>query len=295
MAKARDELDDGLDALYAAPLAEFVSARDALAKSLASSGRKEDAARVKALKKPAAAAWAVNRLALGAPKLLAALVASGDRLRAKPSAAAESMRERRDLLNEARKAAEKVLLEAGHAAPPDLMRRVSATLEAIAAYGSSPGRPVAGRLTEDVPAPGFDEIASLGLLGAAGAVRSPAPRPPATETPAQAAPPPPKAARDAGREAARERALEEKRRRDAEKALAAREKEAREARAALRAAEKAAEAIRRRKASLEEELARAAAEEKRLEAALANARRDSEAADAAEDEARLGAGRGTSR
>lgn len=284
MAKGGTDLDRELDRLYASPPSEFVSARNALVKTLEAAGRKDDVARVKALKKPNAAAWGVNQLALSAPRLLAALVASGDGLRAKGADPREAMQKRRDAVHEARREIERTFQGAGLAANTDVLRRVSATLEAIATYGSAAGRPVAGRLAEDVQAPGFDEIAALGILG--GGASAPRPRaapsrPP--ETPQRHADPakePPK------RDAARERAFEEKRHREAQKALAERTKEARRARAGLAAAEKAVEAVRRKKASLEAALSEAAAEEKAAEAELAAARRASEAAEAAEREAR---------
>ena len=50
-------LDDDIDALYGLPLAEFVGARNALAKRAGARG-----AEVKALPKPNMAAWAVNQL-----------------------------------------------------------------------------------------------------------------------------------------------------------------------------------------------------------------------------------------
>jgi len=254
VAKSGLDLDAELDHLFAAPPSEFTSARNALAKKLEAAGRKEDAARVKALKKPAPAAWAVNQLASSAPRLLQALVASGDRLRTNPTDVKSSMQERREVLNEARKAVEKALAAAGHPATADVLRRASATLEAIATYGSAAGRPVAGRLSEDVQAPGFDEVAALGILpGAAGARRPGAAPARPTEKP--------------------ERRAE-------------RTKVVQRARASLRAAEKAVDAIRRKKASLEAALSEASAEEKALEAKLVEARKISEAAEAAEREAR---------
>jgi hypothetical protein len=284
VAKTGIDLDRELDRLYASPPSEFVSARNALVKTLETAGRKDDAARVKTLKKPNAAAWGVNQLALSAPRLLAALVTSGDRLRAGGSDPREAMRERRDAVHEARREVERAFLGAGLAANPDVLRRASATLEAIATYGSAAGRPVAGRLAEDVQAPGFDEIASLGFLrGDAGALRpGAAPARPPEKPPRRAEPPekPPK------RDTASERALEEKQRREAQKVLAERTKEARRARANLVAAEKAVEAIRRKKASLEAALSNLAIEEKALEADCAAARKALEAAEAAEREAR---------
>ncbi len=287
MAKGGLDLDAELDRLYAAPPSEFTSARNALVKTLEAAGRKEDAARVKAAKKPNAAAWGVNQLALSAPRLLAALVASGDRLRAGGSDPKEAMKKRRDAVDEARRDVERAFKGAGLAVNPDILRRVSTTLEAIATYGSSPGGPAAGRLTEDVPAPGFDEIASLGLLGSGAtaprAVASPA-RP--AESPKAPVASPDKAAQRDADERALEEKREEKRREEARKELAERTKAAEQAREALKAAEKVVEAIRRKRASLEAALSEAVAEEKALEAQHAAAREASEKADAAEKEAR---------
>ena len=54
--------DDIVDRLYALPPAEFVAARNAAVKELRKEGRREAAEQVKALRKPTAAAGAVNRL-----------------------------------------------------------------------------------------------------------------------------------------------------------------------------------------------------------------------------------------
>lgn len=55
--------DDDLAALYAGPFADFIRARDALAKQLRAAGRKDEAATVKSLRKPSRPAWALNRVA----------------------------------------------------------------------------------------------------------------------------------------------------------------------------------------------------------------------------------------
>jgi len=67
--------------LYGLPLDEFTPARDALAKELKADGRKEEAAAVKALRKPTVAAWALNRAARQHPDAVAALRAAGADLR----------------------------------------------------------------------------------------------------------------------------------------------------------------------------------------------------------------------
>ena len=53
---------DIVDRLYGLPLAEFTGARNAATRELRKAGRREAAEQVKALRKPSAAAAAVNRL-----------------------------------------------------------------------------------------------------------------------------------------------------------------------------------------------------------------------------------------
>lgn len=55
-------IEDIMDRLYEVPPAEFTRARDDAARELRGSGQREEAERVKALRKPTAAAGAVNRL-----------------------------------------------------------------------------------------------------------------------------------------------------------------------------------------------------------------------------------------
>jgi hypothetical protein len=50
--KRADDLQDDVDALFRLPVAEFTSARNALAARLKKSGRSDEAASVKALAKP---------------------------------------------------------------------------------------------------------------------------------------------------------------------------------------------------------------------------------------------------
>lgn len=55
-------VDEIIDRLYGLPLAEFTAARNEAARELRKAGEREAAERVKALRKPTAAAGAVNRL-----------------------------------------------------------------------------------------------------------------------------------------------------------------------------------------------------------------------------------------
>ena len=77
------------DRLYAEPLADFTPARDAAAKEAANGadGDKQLGAKVKALKKPSIAAWAVNVLVRREGAQIDQVLALGESLRA----AAESM------------------------------------------------------------------------------------------------------------------------------------------------------------------------------------------------------------
>jgi hypothetical protein len=73
--------DEREDRLYALPLEQFTAERDVLAAELRAGGDDTGAARVKALRKPSRAAWAVNRLARAYPDLVEALLGAGGELR----------------------------------------------------------------------------------------------------------------------------------------------------------------------------------------------------------------------
>ncbi|HSJ17733.1 MAG TPA: hypothetical protein VK920_06540 [Solirubrobacterales bacterium] len=68
MAKRRDASEKRLDELYREHPEGFVAGRDELAKGLRADGDGEKAKRVKKLRRPTAAAWAINRAALTAPR-----------------------------------------------------------------------------------------------------------------------------------------------------------------------------------------------------------------------------------
>jgi hypothetical protein len=72
--------EDLLAALYAATPNEFVAARDRVAAELKQAGRTEEAARVKALKRPTASVWAVNQLARQESDGVAELLALAERV-----------------------------------------------------------------------------------------------------------------------------------------------------------------------------------------------------------------------
>jgi hypothetical protein len=158
-----------VDELFKLPLEQFTAARNALVARLKRSGHAEQADQVKALNKPPLSAWAVNQLFWHHRKAFDDLLATGEKFRqaqaAKLGGKASDLRgaleARRESLAALTQSASALLRDAGHTPGPDIMRRVTTTLEALASYGTHPDAPEAGRLTGDVDAPGFEALAAL--------------------------------------------------------------------------------------------------------------------------------------
>ena len=161
--------DDDIDALFQLPPPEFVVARNTLATQLKKAGRDDVAGRVKSLPKPSISAWTVNQLFWRHRAAFEKLLANGERFRqAQASRLAgkgtdihKLLNERREELSAMSKLAAEILQRSSGAAPPGVMRRITASLEALSAYGTLEGAPRAGRLVEDVDPPGFDALAAL--------------------------------------------------------------------------------------------------------------------------------------
>ncbi len=161
--------DEEIDALFQLSPPEFVAARNALAAQLKKAGRDEVANRVKALPKPSISAWTVNQLYWKHRAAFDKLLATGERFRhAQASKLAGKgadlhrlLNERREELSAMARLAAGILHRSSGAAPPAVMRRITASLEALSAYGTLEGAPRAGRLVEDVAPPGFDALAAL--------------------------------------------------------------------------------------------------------------------------------------
>lgn len=66
-----------MDELFDLEPSEFIAARDRLAKELRAAGDTEQAAAVKALRRPTLAAWAVNQVARRRPELVDAVIETG--------------------------------------------------------------------------------------------------------------------------------------------------------------------------------------------------------------------------
>jgi hypothetical protein len=167
MPKRGFDLDAEIDPLFQLPLAEFTGARNALAARLKKEGRAVEAARVKALVKPPAPAWAVNQLYWQDPKSFEALLTAGERIRRAQTGKLRNadlralLDEKKQLMTMLITRASAILAAGGHAASAEVMRRVSTTLESLAAWGERDGVPKAGRLTADLDPPGFDTLSEL--------------------------------------------------------------------------------------------------------------------------------------
>ena len=257
------------EGLYGLPLEEFTPARDALAKELRAAGRKDEAAEVKALRKPSVAAWALNRVARDHPDAIERLRAAGADLR---EAQNEAMSGDAGRLRAAGRVAALVadaLRTAGRPVSAAQQEKIVATLRTAAVDDDAGEALTRGVLVDDLEPTGFsllgpgsgDLSAGDGADGAGGVATLPGAHRPARK------PKPRKEALEAV-----EAARRELRRCDAEAEMAA-TRARRRAERAETAMQRAAEAHR------EADEARAAAEEAAGEAEAAR-RRAAEAADA---------------
>jgi hypothetical protein len=284
------------DALFQLPPAEFTAARNALAAKLRKSGKSAEAERVKTLAKPSISAWAVNQLFWKHRKAWDRLIASGEKFKqaqvaqfaGKSADLRGPLDARREALAELTTIASSVLRDAGNSATPDVMRRVTTTLEALATYGSHPDAPPAGRLSDDVDPPGFEALAAL--IPQVGRGKKAAHEPPTRVIPFQQKKRDPRVATGRGSTEEDVRRRDEARKAEvaaAREALAEAERRLREARGAAEDAQAAlkkvatrAKETEREKAELEKQFEKVSAE---FEAARREARKvASDAEDAAQ-------------
>jgi hypothetical protein len=266
--------------LYRAPLEQFVAERKRLAQELKAAGDKENAGRLSKLPRPPLSAWAVNQLWWHSREAFEQLLAAAERLRGGDLGAGPV---HRDVLAKLRAKAAALLTEHGHSAPDATLRRVAATLAALAANGGFEPDPP-GALGADRDPPGFDAAAAMSVSGRspavaaqpdAGAAPEPAPQdelaPRREQARADAARRESEAAE--ARRLAEERRKEEERRREQERAerIAARKKleaELAEARSHLQAQSLERDRLRAELTRADTELARARSAVQELEVRL---------------------------
>ena len=146
---AEQESPASIDALYQLPLTEFTPARNALATRLRKAGQTGESDDVRSLVKPSIPAWAVNQVYWKHRATFDRLLAAGDQLRkaqastlaGKSGDVRGALDAVRETLSELSRLAADALETAGHNATPGAMRAVTATLEALSAYGTSPTHP----------------------------------------------------------------------------------------------------------------------------------------------------------
>jgi hypothetical protein len=250
-------MDEHLDELYGAPLEQFVSLRNEIARRLRDEGDKDGAAHVSALKKPSVSAWVVNQLSRSHKVELDALIEAGEALeqaqrqslKGEARSAFDAARRRE---NEAIVSLRQAAVEGASAVSGGTLERVINTLRAGAA--SPEGRILLsqGRLTADLESSGFDLF--IGALGL-----------PADDQPSDDQP--------AGKSKAEERRLEALRNkaRQAEEAADNAATDARNAEAAADDADKVAKRARKQAVDASRRADAAAEKSRRLSEELAEA------------------------
>lgn len=250
---ARAKRDDASAALFRVPPAEFVAARRRLVTELRAAKRDADAKAAARLRKPTVALWAANQAAHTNRHAVDALLDAVRRLKQAHLGRGDlrgAIDAQRTALDGLTASAREQLGAIAHAATPEIVARVSATLLASAVDPGAHDALRAGQLTGERPAPGFEAFG-------AGAVKAP-PRAAAEPRPRQAKAAPPVKGKVVAIDEARlalqhaaeaERAERERRRREAADEAARRARElgtqAERERAAVAEAEAAEAALRR--------------------------------------------------
>jgi hypothetical protein len=148
--------------LYALPLEDFTRARNARAAALKAADRPADALAIRELRRPPVTLWAINRLAQADAERLAAFIASVDEIRRTqlrdPRAASEAVQRQRAALDALVSRAAALLAEQGQHATAAAQRRIADTLLGAAVDRERAEALTAGRLTEELPAPGFEVL-----------------------------------------------------------------------------------------------------------------------------------------
>lgn len=272
---APGDIDAAVAELYGGPLDSFVRRRDALARTLRSEGRRDDASSVRSLRKPKRLAWALDAARLANPTAVDDLAGAADAV-ADAQATGGDMRATTTRLREVQDALVEAAVEAARAADQRVDR--SAVGLAVRAVASDPGALSelrSGRLV-DVPAAGglggLDPAFGAEVAAARGGRRG-------REEDTIAAPD--RAAPPARAVAAARRALEraetkadaaDRRAREAAERAGAAGEEAREAERELAAATERAGAARRAAEDAQRDADTAAEERDEAAAALADAR-----------------------
>lgn len=265
-------MSEEITELYRLPLADFTSARNALAEQLAAEGEREAADEVKKLKKPNLAAWATNQVVHvdGVDELFEATDALRRAQRKVMSGGkAGELREvtdrRNRIVSDLTGRAKAILEEAGHAASPTTMAAVSDSFVAVASDDEGAELLRAGCLTRELKPQAVVDVGGLQLVETEAEPEAAEPREaPADREAVAAARAELRRAQDAGKEA-RKAAWDAEREAERLAQLAKEaEQRARSAHEEAEFARRAAEARRAEAEEAEADVERAEAEVRRL-------------------------------
>jgi len=204
-----NELETAVVAVYRGPLEEFISRRDALAKQLRAAKRRDDADRVKSLRKPSRTAWVLDTIVHEDPAAIEQLVEAINAAQTVQSGAdlRAAMETIRAAVRAVAAVGARVAIRAGQPVDANVL---STALHAVIGETRAFEDLRAGRLVDVPDGGGLDILAALPTL----APPPPRPSPPATPSAPSAnlvsppaSPPAPNADADAqsvAREAARE-------------------------------------------------------------------------------------------
>jgi hypothetical protein len=155
------------DALFALPLDEFTSARNALAKRLQARGDEKEATAIKSLRKPSVTAWAVNRLAHDDAQGIKRLLKATDDVAGASDASSlrRATATRARILGQLVDAAGSILDDAGRAASRAQLDKITQTLQTGSTSAEHRDDLVHGRLRRDLEPSGFGEIREFAPAG----------------------------------------------------------------------------------------------------------------------------------
>jgi hypothetical protein len=154
-------MDAALDRVFGAPLEDFVSERNAVAKELSTAGEEDEAAEVKALKKPSVSAWALNQGVRADRKASKAVLAAAKALEAAQDEALQGEAAGLRKAQEKQQQTVDAMLEvvegavSGRELSPAMLDRVRETLRAIPGDDELRAEFEEGRVTRDRQAVGF--------------------------------------------------------------------------------------------------------------------------------------------
>jgi hypothetical protein len=164
-----DAAERALEQLYAVPPSAFIRERNARAVALTKAGQAAQARAVRRLRRPSATLWATNQLAHTDPGGVRAFVDAVTRARRTqlrdPRAAGEAGRQQRTHLDALLRQAKALLQQQGYRLTPAAERRISGTLLGAAVDTGRARELQRGRLTAELPAPGFEVLAGAESSG----------------------------------------------------------------------------------------------------------------------------------